>query len=105
LRELREETGITGRLERGFVKSIRFVYQRSGMQIHKRVLHFLLQTESPKVTLSKEHQVYAWLPANEACRKLLFQNRKLLIEAAERYLQRKAGRSAQVQHPSHRSRP
>jgi 8-oxo-dGTP pyrophosphatase MutT (NUDIX family) len=89
LRELREETGITGKLQRGFVKGITFDFNKMGVRVHKKVIHFLMEAKSSHVKISAEHNAFAWLPFAEARKKLVFQNRKHMLDRAEHFLSRK----------------
>jgi 8-oxo-dGTP pyrophosphatase MutT (NUDIX family) len=83
-RELEEETGITdARLIPGFTHSMRYFYRKAGEGITKVVIYFLAETSSGQVTLSHEHSGYAWLPYEDAIKRLTFQNaRDLLAKAA-----------------------
>lgn len=96
LREAFEETGIRAiDLVPGFRHRIRFSF-RSGedRSIVKSVSYFLGSTAESVVTLSKEHKKYEWLPPEQAMARLRFKNQRMLIQKAEEFLQRRAGRSA-----------
>ena len=70
LREVREETGIADvAVLDGFEREIEYEFMDNGAMIHKTVIFFLghVRTEEEKeVTLSDEHQDYAWLEYDDA---------------------------------------
>jgi bis(5'-nucleosidyl)-tetraphosphatase len=84
LREIMEETGIT---ELEFVPDFReliaYSFWRGNMRVPKEVVFFLAKTNAETVTLSHEHQGYAWLEYADAMKKATYKNAKLLLEKAE----------------------
>lgn len=73
LREIREETGITDiTFVDGFDDRVEYHYQRDGQVIHKEVVFFLASTKTSDVTLSHEHQDYAWLSYDDTLEKLTY---------------------------------
>lgn len=82
LRELREETG----LEVGQVKLtshlLSFRDERSSRFMIFPV-YILLRNDLPAITLSREHDDFAWLAENEAAERLGWRNLSDLIEAIE----------------------
>jgi bis(5'-nucleosidyl)-tetraphosphatase len=92
-REVREETGLVdiSRVE-GFQRTIEYYYMRGGRKVHKEVIFFLAETHEEKVTLSFEHQQFAWLSYPGALKTVTYSNSKRILEAAEGLLrQRQAG--------------
>ena len=81
VREIREETGITGvEFIDGFEDKIEYHYQRDGDLVHKEVIFFLAKTKTIDVKISHEHLGFAWLSFNEALKKLTFKNAKNIMD-------------------------
>ena len=81
VREIREETGITGvEFIDGFEDKIEYHYQRDGDLVHKEVIFFLAKTKTVDVKISHEHLGFAWLSFNEALKKLTFKNAKNIMD-------------------------
>ncbi|MBI4549011.1 MAG: NUDIX domain-containing protein [Ignavibacteriae bacterium] len=82
-REIAEETGITRiKFIDGFRETIKYFYKWKGQNIFKIVVYYLVETRQKNVTLSDEHQGYAWLPYTEAFKKLTFKNSKDVLNKA-----------------------
>ncbi|MFO8109450.1 MAG: NUDIX domain-containing protein [Thermoplasmata archaeon] len=89
LRELREETGIHAKeveLMQNFMNRIDYIYQKGRDISHKEVFYLLGNTETRKISISKEHQGYAWLNYYNALDRLTFQNARNVLKKAEIYL-------------------
>ncbi|MFW6040815.1 MAG: bis(5'-nucleosyl)-tetraphosphatase [Thermoplasmatota archaeon] len=89
LRELEEETGISGEdveVIDDFRESINYIYRKGSQLSHKEVVFFLAKTEIEDVKLSYEHQGYTWLPFDEALEKLTFKNAKQLLKKTKEYI-------------------
>ncbi len=87
LRELREETGITGvDLLGSFEETIRYTYRKAGLPVMKRVVFFLGESPTQAVTLSHEHHDYAWLAYPEARERLTYRSAQELLVKAEEFL-------------------
>jgi len=88
LRELREETGITAiTIDPNFSESFSYVYTEvDGIVTKKTVYFFVGCTPETDVTLSDEHQDYAWLPFEEAMERLTFENAREVLRATHRYI-------------------
>ncbi len=87
VRELGEETGIIdAKFIEGFRQKIGYYYKRQGSTVYKEVVFFLMESPSPKVTLSFEHIGYAWLTYKEAMEKLTFKNARDVLQKACDYL-------------------
>ena len=87
VRELGEETGITdAKFIEGFRQKIGYYYKRQGSTVYKEVVFFLMESPSPKVTLSFEHIGFAWLTYKEAMEKLTFKNARDVLQKASDYL-------------------
>jgi len=90
VRELQEETGITGaQFIEGFREAIAYFYRRQGLTIHKEVIFFLMEAYTDKVKLSFEHVGYAWLDYQHAMEKLTFKNSKDVLLKAHDFLKKK----------------
>ena len=86
MRELQEETGIRdARLVPDFTHSMRYFYRKAGEGMMKVVIYFLADTLTGEVTLSHEHSGYAWLPYEDALKRLTFRNARDLLAKAEAF--------------------
>jgi bis(5'-nucleosidyl)-tetraphosphatase len=84
VRELREETGIrqvdrVGRFQRDMHYAF---YSPKKGHVVKTVTYFLGRTRGETVTLSDEHEDFAWLPYEEARARLTYQNARDMLTAA-----------------------
>ena len=74
LREVREETGLKS-TELKFIENFkayeRFSFGRPKDQVFKIVILYLAETHQPNITVSYEHEGYAWFTFNDA-KKVLF---------------------------------
>lgn len=71
VRETKEETGIHQKdlkFAENFKAYERFYFRRAGEPIYKIVIFYLAETANPHVTLSDEHNGYAWYSFEEAKR-------------------------------------
>ena len=100
-REVEEETGIDDiKIIPNFSKLIRYFYRARGSEkeerkrdnrknlIAKKVIYYIAQTGTGKVTLSFEHIGYKWLDYNEASKKITYEKSKKVLDAANEYLQK-----------------
>jgi len=86
-RELLEETGITdAQFIQDFREKISYFYRREGKTIYKEVIFLLVEAKWSEVTLSYEHIGYAWLPYEEALKRLTFKNAKDVLRKAHGFL-------------------
>lgn len=88
IRELREETGIADpQVIDGFRRDIEYYFRsnKSGL-IHKVVVFFVGETESTEVVLSHEHTGFAFLPFDEAMRRLTYATARDLLRDAHEFL-------------------
>ncbi len=93
-RELQEETGIRDvRFVPGFKQSMRYFYRKAGEGMLKVVIYFLAETPTGNVTLSDEHSGYAWLPFEDALKRLTFKNARDLLTKAHTFLGAEAPRA------------
>ena len=87
-REIKEETGIASvKFLDGFLETIRYAYVWKGLSINKIVRMYLAETTESKVTLSDEHQAYAWLPYDEALAQLTHDKSKSLLTQSHSIIQ------------------
>ena len=90
VRELQEETGISGaQFIDDFREAITYFYRRQGLTIHKEVVFFLMEVYTDKVQLSFEHVGYVWLDYQHAMEKLTFKNSKDVLLRAHDLLKKK----------------
>ena len=86
-RELAEETGIRdASLIPGFAHEITYFFRdkKKGL-IRKSVVFYLARSATNDVTLSDEHVGFAFLPYDEARRRLTYSSAKQVLDAAERF--------------------
>lgn len=87
IREVGEETGLKGiTIVPGFRKVIEYFYRRDGKNIHKKVAYLLAETDDDKVKISFEHQGFGWFPYSEAVARASYNNTKMLLAEANRFL-------------------
>lgn len=95
-REIREETGLADlKIIPGFREYSKFFFRRTyGLPqaekkkapwVFKLVVLYLAETKSKNVKISHEHKGYAWLPYEEASKKLM-KNGRTVLEKANRFL-------------------
>ena len=83
LRELKEETGIDNvKIIDDFNHLISYNLLREGDTILKEVVFFLGITNQEKVSISSEHQNYAWLQYESAYERLTYDNAKKTLKEA-----------------------
>ena len=87
IRETKEETGISD-LEfiDGFEEAIEYNFQFKGEIIHKKVIFFLANTKTEKITISHEHLGYTWLNFKDAKQKTTYDNARSILSKAEQLL-------------------
>jgi bis(5'-nucleosidyl)-tetraphosphatase len=89
LRELKEETGLDAVLKPDFCESITYFFKSfDGQTVQKTVDLFIGQSMSTQVTLSHEHQGYAWLPYEQALERLTYENAKKTFAKAASHIQK-----------------
>ena len=87
LREVEEESGLKDlEIVPGFRKVVEYFYRRDGKNIHKQVVYMLGNTKDGKVKISFEHQGYGWFPYNEALEKASYENSKITLTEAEKFI-------------------
>jgi 8-oxo-dGTP pyrophosphatase MutT (NUDIX family) len=87
LREAREEAGIeASRVIEGFKETIRYFTRRDGKPAPKFVALFLAEAASDDVTLSWEHDQFAWLPYEDALARLTLKPMREALRKAESFL-------------------
>ena len=84
VRELKEETGLTGTIIPGFKQALSYIFKnRDGSIVSKDVVFFTGPVTDQKISLSDEHIGYKWLPLNEALQQLTFKNAQQLLKMAD----------------------
>jgi 8-oxo-dGTP pyrophosphatase MutT (NUDIX family) len=87
LREVMEETGLKDlKVLDGFRRVIEYFYRREGKNVHKRVVYFLAETSTERITISHEHQGFGWFSYQEALKKASYDNSKATLKEAEWFL-------------------
>ena len=86
-REIKEETGIT-QLEfiPDFKETIRYFVNYNGEKRLKFVAFFLVKTSEKNVTISFEHQGFAWCGYEHAYKAVTYSSDKKVLKAAEQFL-------------------
>ncbi len=86
-REVKEETSICDiKFVNGFRKVVEYTYRRAGRLVHKVVIYYLAYTDTLQVRLSYEHNDYRWGRFNEIMSILTYNNSKIVLEEADRFL-------------------
>ena len=86
LREIREETGIVGAIERR-LPDVRYRFHDRGEEIDKRVHYFLVRALNHGVRIQTEEiRDAAWVPYDEALRRCSYENLRPALEAAAEHL-------------------
>jgi len=87
LRETEEEVGIADpKFVEGFRQPISYYYTRDGKSIYKKVIFYLIESQTDAVRLSREHVGYDWLSYNYAHERLTYKNAKETLRKAHEYL-------------------
>jgi 8-oxo-dGTP pyrophosphatase MutT (NUDIX family) len=89
LREVREETGVTGRLISPLAEIDYWFVEKGSLRVHKRVHYFLLSYESGDAANFDPEEVSgaAWVSWDEALARLTFANERDVVSAARRRLE------------------
>jgi 8-oxo-dGTP pyrophosphatase MutT (NUDIX family) len=86
VREVAEETGITGRVV-ATLGTIDFWFVADGRRIHKTVHHFLLMAQHGELSADDvEVEEVAWVPLDELSRRLAYADERRLIEQVPQLL-------------------
>jgi len=87
IRELHEETGLTGTIIPGFKQSLSYIFKnRDGSIVSKDVSFFVGPVTKQEITLSSEHIGYKWLPLRDALDQLTFKNAQQILKLADHYV-------------------
>jgi 8-oxo-dGTP pyrophosphatase MutT (NUDIX family) len=90
IRELREETGISDvTLIEGFLHELKYFFRKGKALIRKSVAFFLGETNTKEVAISHEHAGFAWLPINDAIKRVTYPSSRKVLEAAHAFLESK----------------
>jgi 8-oxo-dGTP pyrophosphatase MutT (NUDIX family) len=86
VREVAEETGITGRIL-GRLGTIDFWFVAEGRRVHKTVHHFLMRAESGELSDADiEVTAVAWVPLEEIAERLAYDDERALVARAPQLL-------------------
>jgi bis(5'-nucleosidyl)-tetraphosphatase len=97
-REVEEETAIKNiEIIPGFKREIEYYYRRGGELVHKQVIYMLAKTTTRAVTLSSEHQNYAWLDLKKAVDRVTYRNSKTILREAAKFLKESTRRDESAQ--------
>lgn len=99
-REVAEETGIKDlKIIAGFKELEKYFFKRSyGLKgearkkapwVFKLVVFFIAKTHQKDIKISDEHVNFAWLPFEDALKKISFKNSKELLKKANEFIKRK----------------
>jgi len=79
VREVAEETGITGRIV-GPLGTIDFWFMAEGRRVHKTVHHFLMRAEAGQLSDADiEVAAVAWVPLEEIGQRLAYDDERALV--------------------------
>jgi len=88
MREIKEETGLSEiEVVPGFSSYSKYFFRVEGKNVFKVVDFHLARSRSKDVRLSSEHSGYAWLPYDEAMKKLTYENARNVLERAHEFLE------------------
>ena len=86
-REATEEAGITDlQLYKDFNERINYFYKKDKELIFKRVIYYVGETKTKKITLSFEHTDYRWLPYNRALKQITYKTSKDTLVKAHTFI-------------------
>ena len=86
-REAREETGLTDLcIIDGFKEWIKYFFRSGGELISKLVTFYLAETRTEDIKISFEHIGYAWLPYEEAVKRLTYKNAQEILQKANEFI-------------------
>ena len=87
LRELKEETGLTLTLHKGFEQSISYFFKDlQGVLVDKTVVYFVGEATTEHVVLSPEHTDFIWLPLKESLARLTYANAQQVLSMADHFI-------------------
>ena len=90
LRELAEETEIIDvKLLPDFNHKLSYHLMKEGKRVFKEVIFFIGITNEKKVSISDEHQAFAWLAYDSAIKRLTYENAKKALEKSFNFYQKK----------------
>jgi len=75
----------------GFREKISYYYKKEGKTIYKEVVYLLAETTEKEIKLSYEHTDYAWLPYEEAMKKITHENDRNVLKKAKKFLEKFQG--------------
>lgn len=90
-REAEEETGLRKenlKIINGFRENISYFFKKNKNTVYKKVVYYLTESNTDKITLSHEHSDYKWLKYDKAIEKLSFKNSKVLLKKSQEYLKK-----------------
>lgn len=87
LREVSEETGLKDvEIVPGFRRVVEYFYRRDGKNVHKAVVYLLARTSEESVKISFEHQGFGWFQYEQAKQRASYDNSRMTLEDADRFL-------------------
>lgn len=92
LREVEEETGIPrDRVDvlDGFAETVAYTYRRGDRLRDKEVHYRLAETDAEEVTLSREHQDWAWMGCDDAVERITYDDVVGVLEKADPVIRRR----------------
>lgn len=88
IRELEEETGISGvELIDGFREDYSYVFEAGGERIHKTVHLFIGHTHEASAEISREHNDYQWRTYEQAYNTLTHDSTKSILDKVHKFLE------------------
>ena len=89
-REIREETGVTGKFIKGFRRSVSYIIRGT---IHKEVVYFLYEISPDSVIVKQEEEIgeAEFVPESEVMAKLTYENDKITFSRALEKIKSKKG--------------
>lgn len=84
LREVREETGLSGLVMRGRVDTIDWYFRFRGRLVHKVCHFYLFESRTARTAPQREEGITAcrWLPLEEAVTRISYDNARAVLQRA-----------------------
>ncbi len=88
IREVKEETGLTADIHKGFEQSLTYIFKDfSGELVQKTVTYYVGKSPTKDVTISSEHLSYKWLELRDALQELTYVNSQQIVSMADHFVE------------------
>ena len=87
IRELKEETGLSVKIQEDFEHTFEYFFKdKSGELYKKKVYFFVGKSKTKKIKLSFEHIGFKWLEYEAAKQQLTYKNAKKLLQKVNKFV-------------------